>query len=252
MKGAQVLLFIRPLRQWHLWRPMSFHIQHQLRRGKWERRAQAARLGLPQAQGRTYHEAGGGIGLVFQGHRQTARVRSRVDVAAPKKKQRGKALLLSFPQSSPQSSNCQSDEATERIALWAIKAFWWSSWEFFFSSISNHGQRKRNKHLHFVVRGKKKASVFSQGLSLINLEATSNYFSWLKCVPSIWTVQLAGTRFFQMHIFAWPLLRERCEVVNNRIFKRRNFRSWPQTKTRIYFSDIPRGGLNVFIWWGNY
>lgn len=136
IKGAHVLLFIRPLRQWRLWRPMSFHIQHQLRRRKWGRRAQAVRLGLMQAQGWRYHEARGGTGLVFQGHRQTAWVWSCIAVAA-QKKQRGN--LCSY------------------LSL-------------------------RQAHSQVTVKVMK-----------INL------------------VQLAGTRFFWMRIFAWPLLRERCE-----------------------------------------
>lgn len=129
---------------------------------------------------------------------------------SPKKAMR-RPLLLSFPQSSPQSSNCQRDEALECITLWAIKAFWWSSWEIsrFFPFLITVREKKINI---FTSLGGKKNICLLTSLSLINLEVTSNYFSWLKCVPSIWTVQLAGARFFWMHIFAWPLLRERCEV----------------------------------------
>lgn len=134
---------------------MSFHIQHQLCRRKWEWRAQAMRLGLPQAQGWKNHEARGGIGLVFQGHRQTARMRSCVAVAVQKKQWGDLCSYLSLNQAhsrvtvkvmkplnaSHYEQSKHSGEAVERFHV--------------FFSISNHSQRKKNKHLHFVGMGKK-------------------------------------------------------------------------------------------------
>lgn len=65
---------------------------------------------------------------------------------------------------------------------------------------------------------------FSQALSLIKLQVTSNYYSWLKFLPSIWTVQLVCIHFLNA-CFTRPVLHDCFEVFNNRIFKRRHFKT---------------------------
>lgn len=100
VKAVQALLFIRPLRQWHLWRPMSFHIELPLRCREWVR--QPCTSGLRSFKAGGTPEVRAEIILVLRGRWKSASGwTSGFCVPVMVWKSRRETSLLSFPQSSP-------------------------------------------------------------------------------------------------------------------------------------------------------